>query len=303
MNFLRLIRYPNLIMIALMQVLIKYGLLVPLGIATSLSHGQFTILVLASVCIAAGGNIINDIYDVQTDRINKPDKMIVGRKISEKNADRYYFLVTITGVGMGFYISNVVGHPGFAAVFIIIAALLYLYATYVKGMLLLGNLLVSLLVAFSLFIIILFDIFPAITTNISEPQLYAATVILHYALFAFFLNFIREIVKDLQDVNGDKNAGHNTLPIAIGRKRACYIVFVLISIAICAVIQYMYIFLYPYQIVVLYILLLVVAPLLYVAVKAWSAETKPQLSRISVVLKGVMFSGMCSILFFGFLIL
>ncbi|OAB78931.1 prenyltransferase [Cochleicola gelatinilyticus] len=290
-------------MIMLIQLLIKFGLLIPLEVSTALDTPQFIILVFASVCIAAAGNCINDIYDVQADRINKPQSVIVGRNISEKSADRLYILLTLAGVGMGFYTSNVIGRPGFASIFIGVAALLYLYATYFKGMLLLKNLVVSLLVAFSLLIVILFDVYPAITSRISVTQLHASKVILYYAVFAFCLNFIREIVKDVQDINGDKNAGHKTLPIVIGRKRTRYIVFALITLSISMVIYFMYTFLYQYQFAVFYMLFLVVAPLLYTSIKAWSAETKKDFARLSLWLKGIMFSGMCSILLFGFLIL
>ena len=104
----------------------------------------------------------------------------------------------------------------------------------------------------------------------------------------------------MQDINGDKNGGMNTLPIAIGRKRTILIVFVLGVIALAAVIAYMYAFLYDRQWTVLYFLLCVVAPLLFFCVKAWTADSPKDYSRLSVLLKLIMFFGMGSILLHPF---
>jgi 4-hydroxybenzoate polyprenyltransferase len=293
-NFLNLIRYKNLIFIGLTQLFIKYGFFNSIGVDVALSGFQFALLVLATMSIAAAGNVINDIYDVDADLINKPDKLIVGEKISEKNAYRIFVILNVLGVFSGFLLSNTIGKPGFAAVFIIISALLYMYASMIKGILLVGNILISFLVALSILIVGIFDVLPAIDAANVDNQIVAMQVITHYACFAFFINLIREIVKDIQDINGDKNDGLNTLPIAIGRSRATIVVFALGILAVIAVVFYMYMFLYTSQILVLYFLLLVVAPLLYYCVNAYSAETRQDLSRISLLLKVIMFFGMCS---------
>jgi 4-hydroxybenzoate polyprenyltransferase len=294
-SFLNLIRYKNLIFIGLTQLFIKYGFFNSIGIDVVLSGFQFALLVLATISIAAGGNVINDIYDVDADFINKPNKLIVGKNISEKNAYRIFITLNILGVFSGFLLSNTIGKPGFAALFIIISALLYMYASMLKGILLVGNILISVLIALSILIVGVFDVLPAIEASNVDGQIIAMKVITHYACFAFFINLIREIVKDIQDINGDKNDGLNTLPIAIGRKRATIVVFVLGILAVVAVVCYMYLFLYSSQILVLYFLLLVVAPLLYSCVQAYSAQTNKELSQISLVLKIIMFFGMCSI--------
>jgi 4-hydroxybenzoate polyprenyltransferase len=294
-SFLNLIRYKNLIFIGLTQLFIKYGFFNSIGIDVVLSGFQFALLVLATISIAAGGNVINDIYDVDADFINKPNKLIVGKNISEKNAYRIFITLNILGVFSGFLLSNTIGKPGFAALFIIISALLYMYASMLKGILLVGNILISVLIALSILIVGVFDVLPAIEASNVDGQIVAMKVITHYACFAFFINLIREIVKDIQDINGDKNDGLNTLPIAIGRKRATIVVFVLGILAVVAVVCYMYLFLYSSQILVLYFLLLVVAPLLYSCVQAYSAQTNKELSQISLVLKIIMFFGMCSI--------
>lgn len=303
MHYLHLIRYKNLLLIALMQLFIKYGLFTPFAIDITLNGFGFFLLVLSTVCIAAAGNIINDMYDIKIDRINKPEKVLIGKKISEKTANNLYVMVTAIGVAIGFYLSNIIGRPGFAAVFIVIAALLYLYATYLKSMLLVGNLVVAALVAMAILIVGLFDLLPAITPANQPTQATIFGILLDYALFAFIINFIREIVKDLQDINGDKNGGMNTLPIAIGRKRTTRLVFLLGIGLLAAVIAYMYIYLYSNQVAVLYFLFLVIAPLLYFIVKSWGAETIKEYAFLSTLLKVIMFLGMSSILVFQFAIL
>jgi len=297
-SFLKLTRPVNLLLIILVQGIIKYGLLETLDVQVSLDNFRFRLLVFATVCIAAAGNVINDIFDVNIDRINKPQQVIVGRRITEKSAYNFYIILNILGVGVGFYLSNLLDHPGLAAVFIVISALLYVYATQLKSILLLGNILISLLVASSLLILILFDIFPAIDTELKESQVLSSQAILMYAGFAFFINFIREIVKDLQDIDGDKNGGRKTLPIVLGRRRTVNVVFVLGVIALLCVLLYTYFVLYNYQKVVLYFVFLVAAPLLFFCIKAWNAENNKHFGVLSIILKVVMLTGICSIIFY-----
>ncbi|TDI72268.1 MAG: prenyltransferase [Bacteroidetes bacterium] len=298
MSFLKLTRPVNLLLIILVQGIIKYGLLETLDVQVSLDNFRFRLLVFATVCIAAAGNVINDIFDVNIDRINKPQQVIVGRRITEKSAYNFYIILNILGVGVGFYLSNLLDHPGLAAVFIVISALLYVYATQLKSILLLGNILISLLVASSLLILILFDIFPAIDTELKESQVLSSQAILMYAGFAFFINFIREIVKDLQDIDGDKNGGRKTLPIVLGRRRTVNVVFVLGVIALLCVLLYTYFVLYNYQKVVLYFVFLVAAPILFFCIKAWNAENNKHFGVLSIILKVVMLTGICSIIFY-----
>lgn len=303
MNYLNLIRYQNLFFIALVQVFIKYGLFHPFGVDTALTTFGFALLVLATFCIAAAGNIINDIYDVEIDKINKPTKVLIGKKISERNANHMFIILNVIGVAIGFYLANSIGKPSFAALFIVFSALLYLYASYLKGILLIGNIAVSALVAMSLIIISLFDLLPAITPQNQTEQSAVFKIVLHYALFAFSINLIREIVKDLQDINGDKRGGINTLAIALGRKRTITIVFVLGVFMVLGIVLYMYEHLYDQQVLLLYFLFAIVAPLLYFCVKSWDADTPKEYGFLSKLLKIIMFLGICSIPLFQFVVL
>ena len=227
MALLNLIRWKNLLLIALAQVLIKFALFHnDFGVITTLDHLHFGLLVLATICIAAAGYIINDIYDIDTDTINKPDRVIINKLISEQQAFYFYLGFTIIGVCLGFYLANKIGQGGFATLFVVISALLYVYATYLKQLTLVGNIVVALMVSMALLIVGVFELLPQVTPQNQPTQVTFFRILLDYAIFAFIINFIREIVKDIEDVDGDYNADMKTLPIVLGRERTGKVIFV-----------------------------------------------------------------------------
>ncbi|MFI0430791.1 geranylgeranylglycerol-phosphate geranylgeranyltransferase [Mariniflexile sp. HMF6888] len=303
MNYLNLIRWKNLLMIAIVQLLIKYALLEPFGVQTSLDTLGITLLILATICIAAAGNIINDIFDVETDSVNKPDKLIVGKSISEKTAYNLFIIFNVIGVGIGFYLSHLVDRNAFFSLFVIISVLLYVYASYLKQTLLIGNIVISVLVALTLIIVGVFELLPSTTSINQQTQLTFFKIIFDYAVFAFIINLLREMTKDLEDINGDHKTGMNTLPIAIGSERATKVVFALSFIPLFVVGQYVVNSLYKNQITVLYFLIFIIAPLLYISIKLFSASTKKDFHHISNVLKFVMLFGMLSLLLYKFTLL
>lgn len=290
-------------MIALVQCLIKYTLLQPFGAAMSLSTFEFTLLILATWLIAAAGNIINDIYDVETDVINKPEKVIIGKTISEKTAYNLFIILNVLGVAIGFYISHAIGKSELFSIFVIISVLLYVYASYLKQTLLIGNIIVSALVALSIVIVGLFELIPSITVQNQGIQLVFFRILLDYALFAFMLNFLREIVKDIEDIDGDFKTGMHTLPIVIGRERASKVLFILSLIPLLAIIYYINTTLYKQPVAVGYFLLFIVAPLSYVSIRILYAKTKKDFHAISNLLKLIMFFGMLSMLLYKFILL
>jgi 4-hydroxybenzoate polyprenyltransferase len=297
MNYLKLIRYQNLVMLALMQLIFRYGFLELQNISLALADWQYGLLVLATVCIAAGGYIINNILDVETDTENKPYNVIVGKFISETKAYNLYIGFTVIGVAIGFYLSNVINKPSFASIFIIIAATLYFYATNLKQSMLIGNFIVALMLSSSVIIIGIFDLFP-ITTEENRPVMgLLFGILLDYAVFAFSINFIREIVKDLEDFEGDANQGMNTLPIVFGKEKTTKLVFVLSLIPIGLLLNYINTNLFASGLMygTLYGLVFIVAPLLYFSIKIWSAKNTEDYQHLSTVLKWILFFGILSI--------
>ncbi len=290
-------------MIAFMQLLIKYALLEPFGVQTSLDGLGITLLILATICIAAAGNIINDLYDIETDIVNKPDRVIIGKSISEKTAYNLFIVFNVIGVGVGFYLSHRVGRAPFFSLFVIISVLLYIYATYLKSTLLVGNIVISILVAFSLIIVGIFELIPTMTPSNQQIQTVFFKIILDYALFAFSINLLREIAKDIEDIDGDYKAGMNTLPIAIGRERAKQILTGLSFFPIIGIILYVVSDLYKQPIAVGYFLLLIVGPLIYTSIKNFDAKTKKDMHHISNMYKLIMLFGMLSLLLYKYVIL
>jgi 4-hydroxybenzoate polyprenyltransferase len=298
MKYLKLIRYQNLLLLAFMQLLFRYGFLKFQNIFLSLNDWQYSLLVLATVLIAAAGYVINDILDQETDYENNKGNVIVGKLISEKVAYNLYFVLNITGVGIGYYLASVIHKPSFAGAFIIISATLYMYATSLKQMLLIGNIVVALLLSFSVIIIGLFDLFPATYEGNQTEMGIMFSILIDYAIFAFIINLIREIVKDMEDVEGDYNTGMSTLPIAIGLGKTSKIVGVLGIIATLILLWYINSNLMASKLyyAVIYGLLFVVAPMIFFVVKVWSAKTKEEFRFLSTVLKWIIFFGILSIL-------
>ncbi len=303
MKYLKLIRYPNLLLISFVQLVIRYGLFEPLGLSLSLSNFQYFILILCTLSLAAAGNVINDIFDIDIDSINNPDKVIIGKTISEKTAYNLFLFFNVLGVGLGFYLANTIQQPFLAALFIIISATLYVYASYLKGIPFLGNVVISILVSLSIIIVGLFDLMPAITFLNKENQSYAFKLLLQYSLFAFIINLIREIVKDIEDINGDKNGGLQTLPIVLGRKRAAMIAFSLGILSLFGTVYYIYMYLYNFTAIILYFLLCIIGPLLYFCTKIWDASKRQEFQKLSILLKIIMFLGISSLLFYPFVTL
>ncbi|MFH4966318.1 geranylgeranylglycerol-phosphate geranylgeranyltransferase [Gaetbulibacter sp. M235] len=302
-SFLNLIRWKNLLMIALVQILIKYGLLLPFGISTSLNVLEFSLLVFSTLCIAAGGNIINDIYDIDTDVINKPDKIVIGKLISEKTAYNLFIILNVLGVGLGFFVSYAVGKSELFSIFVVVSALLYVYASYLKQMFLIGNIIISALVALSIIIVGIFELIPAITTQNQGIQLAFFRILLDYALFAFIINLIREITKDIEDFDGDYKSGMHTLPIVIGKEKASKVLFLLSFIPLGTVIYYVNSNLYKQPIAVIYFLIFIIAPLIYLSILIFNAKTKKDFHVISNLLKLVMLFGMLSILLYKIILI
>jgi len=281
-----------------MQLLFRYAFLKQQNIPLALNDWQYILLVLSTVLLAAAGYVINNIYDVATDTINKPNDVVVGKGISETTAYNIYIGLNITGVAIGFVLANIIFRPSFASLFILIASLLYFYSTTLKQIMILGNFVVALLLSVSVLIIGVFDLFPATNAENQAQMASLFSILIDYALFAFMINFIREIIKDIEDVNGDYNQGMNTLPIAIGISRSLKIAlaFAIIPFISCMLYVKTYFFENNLFFATFYAFAFVLAPLLYFIVKILSAKNQKDYHHLSMVLKLILLFGILSIL-------
>lgn len=301
-GFLKLIRFPNLVFIAICLFLIKYSFFAHSGAQTVLSDFGYALLVLSNLCLGAAGYLINDLHDIAADKINKPNKVFIGHNIAEKTAFTWFMIFNIIGVGIGFYLANLVGRPAFSALFIFTSGLLYIYSTYLKNVPLVGNMAVSFLVAGVAALPGIFDLLPAITPENQAGQRLYFSILLDYSFFAFFINLLREMVKDQEDVQGDYNSGGNTLPIILGEKRTNKVIFAIGLIPLAAILHFLFNYLFENRAAVFYVLIFIIGPLLFFQANIWTANRKKDYSRLSTVLKIILFFGLISLGFHQFLL-
>ncbi len=280
-----------------MQIIFRVGYLEPIQIPLSLWYWQYALLIASTILIAAGGYIINDIMDQETDLENHPEKVIVGKYISESKAYTLYVTLTIIGVALGFILANTVQHSNLSVLFVLIATLLYFYASTLKQIAFVGNLVVALLLAFSVVIIGIFDIYPN-TFDFNKDQMHQAfSILIDYALFAFSINLVREIIKDCEDVEGDNLQGMKTLPVYIGVQKTSKIAFVLLLFPAIYLSYYTKSNLFDdnLYLATLYLIVFVLAPIVFCLTKIWSAKDKSDFHFISTALKWIIFFGILSI--------
>ena len=216
-GFFKLIRYPNLIIIVLSQYLFRYFILLPLmkveHIEPVFSHLNFALLVLSTVLIAAAGYAINDYFDIRTDRINRPHKIVVGRLISRRKAMLTHAAFNIIAVLIGIYLSYTVHSYRLASIHIVISVLLWLYSLKYKAYFLIGNLIVAFVSALTILIVWIFELYAFRTGDPLELAKlmcdqwlwpYLKFFLWAYIAYAFVTSLIREIIKDIEDVEGDK---------------------------------------------------------------------------------------------------
>lgn len=297
MTFLKLIRYQNLLLLALMQLIFRFGYLELINIPLSLFYWQYALLIAATVLIAAGGYVINDIFDQETDLENHSNKTIIGNSISESKAYIIYASLTITGVLCGFILANSVDRSNFAVIFVLIATLLYFYASTLKQIAVVGNIIVATLLAFSVIIIGIFDIVPNTFDFNQKQMMLAFSILFDYAKFAFIINLVREIIKDIEDIKGDTLQEMKTLPILIGVSKTNKIAFALLLLPVLYLLYYVKSNLFDNNLLyaVFYMITLVIAPIIICLIKIWNAKEKSDYTQISKLLKWIIFFGILSI--------
>jgi 4-hydroxybenzoate polyprenyltransferase len=217
LNLIRTIRPLNLAILAVMLLLIRYTLILPImdfgGLPSGLSNTLYLLVIITVICIAAGGYLINDYFDKGIDSINKPGKNRVDSGLSRTTTLIAYSFFTLSGLSFSILIGIKTGFKYPFGLVLLCAGLLFFYSSSYKKMLLAGNIVVSLLTATAVFFSIVFDRHALL----SAPVL---TGVSAYSIFAFFISMVREIIKDCEDARGDQLFGANTLPVVIGIRGA-----------------------------------------------------------------------------------
>lgn len=295
------------------------------GYTPSLDTAHFALLTLSMMLIGAAGYVINDCFDVETDQINRPHKQIIGKHISLKKAYTLYAILNITAIIIGFYVAYKAENNRLVFLHLAAATAFWFYSTTFKRKPFIGNFLVAFCTAAIVLVPIFFEqklletvqynlkttfkvFFEYITgykvtnyENALPPEIYTLmlSVIGGYALFAFLLNLIREVIKDLEDYEGDVTTNCNTLPIATSISFAK-----LVASGLCMLTFYI---LFKFQISELYLkqylsataALLIQIPLIYLIYKIRKATIIPDhFTPLSKILKILMLIGLCYLPYF-----
>ncbi len=231
MHYLRLIRWPNLLIIFLTQLLVWACVMVPTEqlneVQFLLTPEHFLLVSGSTVLIAAAGYIINDYFDIRIDNINKPDKMVLERLIPRRMAIIMHTVLNITSLLMAGIVARKAGHYSWILLQLSCTVLLWFYSTHFKRQFATGNIVVALLTALTIVTLILYE--PAMHYYLTRPPFIAIEegvlpnpvwVLMVYSYFAFILTWMREIVKDMEDFKGDEAEGCITMPIQWGLQKA-----------------------------------------------------------------------------------
>lgn len=308
-SFFKLIRCTNLLMIAIMMLLVYYCLMSPLFMIDIVGimplYPAFVLLLLSMIFIVAGGYIINDIFDVEIDRINKPDKLLITNAFSYKEAKLFYGILTSVGLTCGLISSVLILGMKFYLLFLILVllvCLLYSYSANYKKKMIIGNLIVSLSVSFAVFLPWLFEVLylsnnTLILYAVKDTMLSILPFVLIYTVFAFMMTLLREIVKDAEDYKGDIITHCRTIPIVYGIRKMNIMLIILTLLTWLILLYYMIILLRIKSYITLGIMFVIWNTLPFSIFQLSQKGSDINYHNYSVILKILMLFGILSMLF------
>jgi geranylgeranylglycerol-phosphate geranylgeranyltransferase len=232
-------------------------------------------IILAMITVffeTAAGNVINDYFDYNIDLVNKPERPIPSGRISLKNGRNYAYFLFLAGTVCGFLISYLTDNWIPFVIVLIADVILYLYAYKLKTTPLIGNLAVGFMTGFGF-------VFGGFTLN--NPSIITTSIFLGF--FAFVMTTAREIIKDIEDVEGDEKDGARTLPILIGKKTPAILATILIIVD-CALCPLLYIY-HIFGILYLIIIAIAVILFIYSAILIFKSQDEATAHKSSKLLK------------------
>ncbi len=308
-SFLKLIRLPNLLIIVFTQCMVRWCLINPVlkmrGFELQLTSFHFFLLVLATVMIAAAGYIINDYFDVRIDKVNKPERLVVGKGIKRRVAMGAHTVINVIAIVIGLYVSYVIGAWKLGLIFFICALGLWFYSTTFKRQFLVGNIFIAAFTALVPLVVGIFDLLPVYTTYLSDDYSISFKNIIWYVLavsfFAFIITLLREILKDIEDYEGDKEYGCETMPIVIG-KNASKIIAIIIAILTMGSLGYIQYYLWTIHdtLSFYYFEYALQIPFIFLIYKMATANTKKDFRFAGNLTKLIMLVGICYLFVFAY---
>jgi 4-hydroxybenzoate polyprenyltransferase len=294
----RLIRWPNLLIVALTQILIRYCIIGPIlsqgNMTPQLPGALFLMLVLATVFTTAAGYVINDYFDRKIDRVNKPSEVIVGKLVYPRHAMAYHLFFSIAGTILGVWVSYKCHVLFLSLIFFMVNGLLWFYSTTYKRQFLLGNFIVALLAAFVPFLVLLYEL-PLLAreygSQFTPMTKYLMIWVLGFAFFAFLVNLVREFVKDVEDLEGDRVYGKRTIAVVWGIPASRWISAALLLVGVLLLIMAWYFFI-PDGITLFYFVLFLIIPMLVAMGILLLKNSSESFRQASLLLKLIMISGL-----------
>ena len=298
--FLKLIRLPNLLIIALTQYLLRFCIIRPMlhisDFELQFSEFNFFLLVLSTTMIAGAGYIINDYFDTKVDRRNDPSNVIVGKTIKRRVAMIAHIIISAIAITIGFFIAWRVGIIELGYINVICTGMLWYYSTTYKHRLLIGNILIAILAGLVPLIVGLYEI-PLLNKQYNEILItfnmnfnHIFTWIVGFSIFAFLATLIREIIKDMEDIDGDWTYGSKTLPITLGTKNTKVVLGVLILVTI-SLLSYIQITKLPDMKTFIYFLIAIQLPFALLIYKIAIARDRKSYHFASSLTKFIMLTG------------
>lgn len=310
-NFLRLVRYKNLLIIILTQYLMRWSIIKPLlevnGFKLQFSELNFFFLVMATVLITAAGYVINDYFDTKTDLVNRPDTVIIGKKLNRRWAIKLHILLNTVGIGLGAYISIYIGMPILSLIFVFITGILWFYSTTYKRQFLIGNIIVAVLTALVPLMVILFEIpllnkaYGEILKSLNANFYHIIMWVGAFALFAFLLTVVREIIKDIEDFEGDSVYGRQTMPIVLGVVNTKIIIITFTLTTLFSLLYLNFRFLND-KLTLIYFVVTLILPMLFLIYKIVASTTKKDYHIASGLSKLIMLAGILYALLANYII-
>lgn len=285
--------------------MLHYCILIPnlnlIGHKPLVSGGYLYLLIFASVCIAAAGNIINDYFDLNIDRINKPHKIIIDKVFSRRTTIILHLLLSFCGVVSSFYVAHYLNIFWLGILNSITVILLFIYSASLKKNFLVGNILVSALTSWVLLVLLLpeYSLVNGLTASEIEVEDKILRLGILYAAFSFMISLIREIIKDAEDIDGDRKNNCKTVPIVLGINATKVFVGILLIILIgLLIIAQIYVLRYGWWHSILYGILFLIIPLTLVFKKLLNASNNKNFGTLSSYIKLIMLAGILSMIFF-----
>lgn len=287
--FANMIRWKNLLLLFFSLFLFKYRLFVFFETTSILSDFQFFIFLISVLFIALGGYLINDYFDIECDLINKPEKVYVPNIISKSNLIYLYTFITAVGVSAGIYLSLILDRNFYALIFIGIAFLLFIYSYRLKAIAIIGNITIATLIAYTTILLLLIDT----DMNVENQGVF---LLLLLAVFSFLLNFQRELVKDIEDIQGDYKARYKTLPIILGIERTVKIILTLSVLPLYLLIDFIWRYFEGQVYVQIFGFFFIIIPYIFFCYTLHKANHKKEFHQASSLLKFILASGLLLIL-------